>query len=78
MGAPVGNFNALKDGKRSPRKRAERWAARQAEWAEERARFAAWAAPIEARCRRQHAGSWSEIEPNGPSGRRPSRILWRR
>ena len=27
MGAPVGNFNALKHGKRSPRKRAERLAA---------------------------------------------------
>jgi hypothetical protein len=51
----VGNWNALKSGKHSARLKAERWAQRQAEAAEERKRFEAWAAPIEARCRRQHA-----------------------
>jgi hypothetical protein len=45
-GAPLGNFNALKTGKYSPRKRAERRAAREASLAEERRRAAEWAATV--------------------------------
>jgi hypothetical protein len=51
----VGNQNALKHGKYSPRIKAERLAERRAREAEERARFEIWVAPIEARCRLQHA-----------------------
>ena len=61
MGAPVGNFNALKHGERSPRIRAERWAARQAEWAEERRKFEIWSAPIRQACDAQHVRVLEEI-----------------
>ena len=45
-GAPLGNFNALKTGKYSPRKRLERRAVREASRAEERRGAAEWAATV--------------------------------
>ena len=57
----VGNQNALKHGKYSPRIKAERLAARQAAWAEERARFEAWVAPIRQACDAQHVRVLEEI-----------------
>jgi len=45
-GAQPGNFNALRHGRRSPRKRAERRAARDVALAEERRTAAQWMASI--------------------------------
>jgi hypothetical protein len=45
-GGQPGNTNALRSGKRSKRVKAERMAARRAEWQEERRKFEAWAATI--------------------------------
>ena len=57
----VGNQNAFKHGRYSPRIKAERWAQRQAEAAAERERFAEWSGPILQRCRDQHRRVLEEI-----------------
>ena len=61
-GAPDGNFNALRHGRRSPRICAVRLAERRAEAAEERRKFEEWSAPIQERCRAQHARIIAELE----------------
>jgi hypothetical protein len=61
MGAPVGNFNALKHGERSPRKRAERLAERRAREAEER-QNEAWMAPRREADRAQHVRIMDELD----------------
>ena len=61
-GGQIGNWNALKHGRRSPRIKAERLAARKAEWEEERKRFEQWSAPILARCQLQTARVLDELE----------------
>jgi hypothetical protein len=58
----VGNQNALKHGKYSPRIKAERLAERRAREAEERARFEIWSAPIRQACDAQHARIIEELE----------------
>ena len=61
-GGQPGNTNRLVHGNRSKRVKAERMAARQAEWEEQRKKFEAWAGPIEARGRLQHARILAELE----------------
>ena len=61
-GAPIGNFNALKHGRRSPRIKAVGAAERRAAAAEERRKFEEWSAPILKACRDQHLRVMAQIE----------------
>jgi hypothetical protein len=54
-GGQIGNWNALKHGRRSARVKAERQAAWRAEWTARELAHLAWKAPIEERCKLQHA-----------------------
>jgi hypothetical protein len=61
-GGQPGNINALKSGKWSERLKAAAAEARRARAEEERKRFEAWSAPIEARCRLQTARVLDELK----------------
>ena len=75
-GAPIGNFNALKHGRRSPRLRAVRAAERRAEAAEDQKRFEAWVAPREQAYRAQHARIIAEIERERAERAKTEPHLW--
>jgi asparagine synthetase B (glutamine-hydrolysing) len=75
-GGQPGNWNALKHGDRSKRVIEERRAKWRAEWTARELAHLAWKAPIEERCRLQHAEVMAAIERERAERAKTEPWLW--